>query len=74
MEGKEEAKPIEWDSSGLYISLPSVEDCGAEPTAGPATASRGTLAAATAATSVLAKRGHKHDMLNDWRHLSCDSV
>ena len=34
MEKKEdEAKPINWDRSGLYIPLLSVEDCGTETTA-----------------------------------------
>ena len=34
MEEKEdEVKPIDWYSSGLYIPLPSEEDCGEETTA-----------------------------------------
>ena len=34
MEEKEyEAKPIDWDSSGFYTSLPNKEDCCGETTA-----------------------------------------
>ena len=83
MEKKEETMQINWDRSGLYVPLPSEEDCGTT-TPARAVAIHNTAACAEhspppslhqqLASSTSTIYGRQYDTRYDWHHLSSTNL